>query len=491
MKRVSQQFGIAGSQGSFDFIDVDVEGDTPLFIDPVAIAQIDSDWAASCTAGIQSFFQRVLDYVVAGDRSAAEALMSYLGEDNSTHLGYSANSEGSGVGPGLARRFYDELSGSVAVQSGLISDLEDTALMIEGVREDRISDVVTNIIRGRLAEFTVDAATFYDIPLTPGISLGYEWNHQRSSWEQGEYELPVTPKGPLLLVPKSIVRRSLFFNPSEYYRHYVLEYFKARELQTAHSPLVQVLKSGEKRIKKGDVEHKYREKHYDPNKPGVEKRVNVDATQQEPALLDQYKKDKLLKNPPTSQPHAVIAEASETEVPDFQALLAAVQTLTTGLPDATHYEKAVEALLSALFYPDLINPRRQHNIHEGRKRIDLSFTNSGRLGSFFYWLAMHHPAANVVVECKNYSRPLANPEYDQIAGRFSPSRGTFGLLVYRQYEDKDAILASCRDTASDHRGFIIPLDDQDLAALVVEVQTSGSCTEIDGLLRKRFNGLVE
>ncbi|MGY2079717.1 hypothetical protein [Modestobacter sp. SYSU DS0657] len=485
--RVSQLYKLNGSQGTFEFVDVDVDGDVPLFIDPAAIAQLKSPWGDACTAAVQTFFQQVLDRVVAKDSEGAMALMDYLGEDNATHLGFSSTSRGSGVGYGLSERFFEELSTSKAVATGLVKDLEDTALLIEGVREDRISDVTTNIIRRQLIEFTQDTATYHGIPMQPGVAVGPYWDAATRQWRQQAFTLPVTQHGPLILVPKAIVRRSLFFNPSEYYRHYVLELFKYKELNNAESPLVYLLKSGQRKVNKSDVERKYRAKHQ--GDPGVEKRINVDGTQQQPDLLGKYKSDKL-KNPPTPPSHKEVADATATSTPDYGALLEAVLTLKPGPTDATKYERAVESLLAALLYPDLVNPIRQEKIHEDRKRIDISFTNAGAEGGFFYWVAMHYPAANVVAECKNYDRPIANPEFDQIAGRFSPSRGKVGLLVYRHYEDKKKVLASCHDTAADDRGFVLALDDADLEGLVDEMKTTGTCTAIGGLLHKRFKELI-
>jgi hypothetical protein len=100
---------------------------------------------------------------------------------------------------------------------------------------------------------------------------------------------------------------------------------------------------------------------------------------------------------------------------------------------------------------------------------------------------MNHPAANIVVECKNYTKPIGNPEYDQLSGRFSPSRGRVGLLVYRGYADKERVQASCQATANDDRGWILALDDDDLTKLVDEQQEDR--TESFGHLHDLFRRL--
>ena len=487
--RVSELFGLSGNQGTFDFVDVDVETDTELFIDPSTLAHMDSEWADSCTSGIQTFFQEVLDRIRSDDGPGAIDLLSHLQEDNSTHLGYSSRSQGSGVGFGLAERFFDELSTSRAVRSGLITDLEDTALLIEGVREDRISDVTTNIIRLQLVNFTNEASDFYGIPTQAGLSVPPYWDGHSKSWEQQTVSLPVGPQGPILLVPKSIVRRRLFLDPSEYYRHYVLEYFKAREIER-RSPLTYVIKSGAVRARKQKMEEEIRERHRkQSSRPGIEKRINVEGTEDEPGLLDKYKQKKRA-NPPRPLPSNELSDVTLSPPLDLNALLADVVSTPEGNDAAHAYERAVEGLLSALMYPELVNPKRQERQHGGRKIIDISYTNLGR-ENFFYWLSHHYPAAHVFAECKNYSRPIGNPEFDQLSGRFSPSRGQYGLLVYRGFVDKSAVMQSCIDTAHDSRGYMTPLDDEDLAVLVEERVATGSASLIGGLLHQRFRALID
>ncbi|MEV0545544.1 hypothetical protein AB0H98_01910 [Nocardia salmonicida] len=488
MARVSEHYGLTGDQSTFDFIDVELDSDTPLFIDPSVLASIDSAWAQSCVSAIQSYFQEVIDLIRSGKSDEARALLSRLREDNSTRLGYSSSNKGSGLGTGLADKFYSELSRSNAIKSGLISDIEDTALLVENVGEDRISDVVTNIIRRQLIEYTQQTASYYGIPLKSNVAISAYWDTRAKKWVGGLFDLPVPGGSPLLLVPKSIVRQLLLLNPGEYYRHYVLAYLQEDELNK-NSPLVQVFKKNRVRyVTKVSVEEKYRRKHRQEGRQGISKRINMDATQQNPALIAAYKEDKT-RNPPAAIGPEDLADATETPLPDLKTLLDAVVALEPGPTAADAYERAVEELLSAMLYPSLVNPVRQMKIHDGRKRIDLTYTNMGR-EDFFSWLRDNFPAATVAIECKNYSRSLANPEYDQLSGRFSPSRGWYGILVYRSYSDKDAVLRSMRDTANDDRGFMTPLDDEDLQTLVNEYKTLGSATSIGGLLHTRFMRLI-
>lgn len=44
------------------------------------------------------------------------------------------------------------------------------------------------------------------------------------------------------------------------------------------------------------------------------------------------------------------------------------------------------------------------------------------------------------------------------------------MLVCRTFKDKTLFLERCRDTAIDHRGFCIALDDDDLRLLVSDAQ---------------------
>jgi hypothetical protein len=104
-------------------------------------------------------------------------------------------------------------------------------------------------------------------------------------------------------------------------------------------------------------------------------------------------------------------------------------------------------------------------------------------------LATHYSSAHVFVECKNYGKEVGNPELDQLSSRFSPSRGQVGFLVCRSFQNKSLFLQRFIDTAKDSCGFVIPLDDEHIAALTASRQ-DGALFADWKLLREKFDALI-
>lgn len=481
-QRVSTIYKLGRSQATLDFVDVDINTDTKLFVSPRAFTLIHSEWSSACVSLIQNFFDTVLDSIKLGKHADAEALLQELREPNETHLGLSSGpSRGRALGEGSAHLVWEALSRSQAAKSGLITDLEDTVLLIEGVGVDIVSDITTNIIRSQLIAYTQEQCRQLGIPLSPGIPSGPMWDPRARQWYARTAFLPLTKKGKLLLVPKAIVRRSSQYNLQEYYRHYMLEFLIDEEKRIGSS-LVHVIKTGKNKGKKRVYKTDLIEKH------GRDKRAIIKTTLEHPNVFEKYK---LAKKDADFLPldHDEISSVERASPPDWDALLNAVKSIAPGKAGATAYEKAIEALLTALFYNDLIHPVYQHEIHDGQKRIDISYTNAARRG-FFSWLSKHYPSAYIFVECKNYGKDIANPELDQLAGRFSISRGKCGILVSRSFTDKVKFLERCRNTARDDRGYVIALDDDDLAALVEERKKDIDSKHAWHLLQRRMANLV-
>jgi hypothetical protein len=476
--RISKKFKLGISQPSLDFVDVDTRNDTKVFLSPTAISILPSEWGDACVSLIQNFFKHVLDLIKKGRHQDAEGLLLVLREPNETHLGLSkGESHGRALGKGSAKDVWRALSTSQAAKSGLLVDLEDAALMIDGINVDIISDMTTNIIRGQLIQYTQLMCAQHNIPMTEDAASGPIWDPQGKRWTSRFERLPVTEGGKLLLVPKAVVRQRPDYDAGEYYRHFLLVHMQTAELE-AGSSLVELLRNGRRRVTKRALIEKY----------GGDKTAIVRESLKHPIALRDYKNSKEAnKRPPLT--HEKIAELENAAPPNWDALLGEVISLKPGLADADKYEKAIEALFTALLYPMLTNPISQHRLHDGRKRVDITYTNMATAG-FFQWLSAHYPSAQIFVECKNYTRDLKNPELDQLSGRFSPSRGRVGILVCRKFENKQLFEASCRDTRIDDRGFIIALDDEDLAELIDQRKESALFADLP-LLRTKFQKLID
>jgi len=279
-----------------------------------------------------------------------------------------------------------------------------------------------------------------------------------------------------------MVRLNMTFDPEKYYNGYLAPLLEQEEI-AAKSNLVQTLKNGQQKVNRDDLRKKY----------PIDKLAIVDYTLAFPGALNRYRQaDTSLTAPPLD--HDSMSGVPKSDPPNFLELMEAVEAIAPGPAGATSYHRAVEALLTAIFYPSLGNIAIEAEIHQGRKRIDIRYDNIATLG-FFHWLLLNYRATTIAVECKNYKSEVGNPELDQLSGRFSPHRGQVGILTCRAMDNKDRFIRRCRDTADDHRGFIICLDDADLRALAEAAQQGRDERRrirlLFPLLRERFGHLID
>lgn len=474
--RVSSFFSLERDQGTLDFVDVPIGNDVNVFLDPSRLRSMQGKWAAECVSLLQAYFESVLTHLQVGNDTSGISLLSALVERNEFHLGMSSGlADGRAFGPGYAEKVWLALQRSKARTTGLLRDLEDTSLFIDGIGADRISDAVCNILRGPLIRYTQEMCVYYGIPLTSNVPSGPIWNIQTEAWEDAFVSLPMTPFGRLILVPKLAVRHKIQYDSKKYYTHYLLPAMEFSE-RAANTALVRTLKNGARKVDKKALRKKY----------GADKMAIVDQTIRHPTALDDFRRSAVENSRPLS--HETLASVENIVIPRYEALLQAVLAVPPGKDGASAYENAIEKFLSAILYPSLCYPRKQDEIHDGRKRIDITYVNSPT-GGFFHWLSLHYASANIFVECKNYGREVGNPEIDQLAGRFSPSRGQVGILVCRSVENEALLQQRCADTARDQRGYIIFLTDRDLE-IVKRDYINDSGAESYPLLREKFRRLL-
>jgi len=478
--RVSTHFGLAAAQPFLDFVDVDLVGDVPLFVDPTALLYRHDRWARHCVGLIQDFFQHVLRLIDAGDHRRAVSLLSALGEPNETHLGFSkGKARGHGIGAISAEWLWNSLKSSEAVRTGLLEHLEDTILMVEGIGADLVSDIATNLIRAPLIEYTEQQTNEWSIPQIPNVNPGPLWDPASKTWFHRYATMPIGPSGPFLLVPKTLVRRKVEYDYDEYYTYYILPMLEDAELRSG-SPLVQVLRAGP-RVYHKDLVEKY----------GRGKSVVVEQTRKHPEVIERYRRDKrgAIRVRRPALDHIEMAELAGGDLPDWKRLVEDIRSIPKGNPDARAYHEAAMRLLSALCVPPLTSPTKEQKMHDGRKRIDVTFVNAATSG-FFHWIGQHFAASMIFVECKNFGGEIGNPELDQMIGRFSPSRGKVGMIVCRDLADADTFQRRCRDAHADDHGLIVALTDNDLGRLADAAAGLGSARIEFPLLYEKYKALL-
>ena len=369
--------------------------------------------------------------------------------------------------------------------------------MIERIATDRISDITTNVIRGPLIAFTQEMSEIYPKIKTERVPAGLIWDDENHEWLADEREELPTPEGePLLLVPKSTLRARLDFDPGDYYGHAV-NWLRHWELGRANSELIEVLKNGRLRVTKKSVTAKYRRKYgrelnIRPDEPLPRKNFSTRATLEHPEILESFRKE---KDHPAQRPapptYSDIAKLTAGPEPDLRDLLSKVTELPRGKQSANAYHAAVKDLLDVLFWPELQLGRAEVHVQGGRKRIDIRYVNTREGGGFFAWVSEHYGAApHITVECKNYKGDPANPELDQLIGRFTNLNGKVGVLTTRGFVNKELFVKRCSDAAKGSQGFVLPLDDDDLETLV-EARISDDREAFKAFLFERFHEVID
>lgn len=460
---LSQALGLNSSQPLLDFVDIDLDLDFALYIDPAGFVDPRDEFAQACQDELRDFFEAVLAAIVRGDVAKGAELLEGLREPNETHLGISQGPPaGRGIGKIQAQQVLDSLVASPAAKTGMLSDLTDTALFIEGIGADKVSDMTTNIIRRHLIAYTQQQFEFLGIKIPDLVPAGLIWDTGGGGWIKDHFDhIPVIDDHKILLVPKRYVRwKGIMQNAAaHYYDKFVVNYIRDEQLRTDGN-LVDVIRT-KKGIRK--VLTKKKVKRNFPLTKDFLARFSADH----PAEFAKFKT--AVKRVAPIGVRTIIESngARFNEAAFDQGLVAALAAIPTGRRHATTYHHLITGILTYLFYPHLISPALELEIDEGRKRIDISFLNSAEFGFFkdrkddAFTLSRE-----VIVECKNYEDDIANPEIDQLNGRFDPRRGRFGFIICRTIQDQQRVVNRCRDVFRAQRGLILVLADADIAALL-------------------------
>lgn len=221
MARITEQYGI---DGDVPFVNIHVERDNRVFVDPSAIRNDHSSRGRAAYGQLMTMFGQVVEAARSSnpaDHAVGRQLLRHLHEPNETRLGMSTYGlRGRGFGDELSTQFWDELHTNPACQHAVLNRLEDTRVFVDYVGDDRISDMTTRIVFNVLADFTAEMMETYPTLRAGATTAESDVWSNNSGWQSRSFELPHIAGKQLLLVPRNWVYWRTLMEPVQFYNRF-------------------------------------------------------------------------------------------------------------------------------------------------------------------------------------------------------------------------------------------------------------------------------
>lgn len=476
--KISEIFNLNKTQSQLDFVDIDVDKDIPLFIDSNLIRKCSDEFYVSMQDTMDSFFDYLIGLLAEEYYDKARLLCTHLSEVNETHLGVSkGKSRGKGVGPINSEKIFNALIENQAIKERVLENVEDLRVLIRGFDKDLLSDMLTNILKEHLIRYTQSQCELHNIPLTQDVPSGFFWDSQLCRWDNKFTTRLIINDKPILLIPKRIVSYCLLTSSSKYRQHFVLNFLQEENIINKTSLVRKKKKTNELFVYKKDI-IKTEQK--------MDKEYLTQFTIKHPEILKKFKEYNLKTSKVLSG-----NIFDNIKIDDIcSILLEQLNNIKTGSKHASDYHNLMIGILELLSYPSLSNPKKETNINDGRKRIDITYANCSSEGFFnWVWEKAQVICPSVFVECKNYSTDISNPELDQMIGRFSPRRGKLGIIACRSFDDEELFIKRCIDSFKDDHGLILPISDKDIIACLCEKDNCS--TKFESILFEKARRIID
>ena len=395
------------SQFDVDFVIPRIGVDLPLGIDPFLLFKSRDPTLSTLHNSVLKAFNTAILALRKGDRSTAEYLFDFP-EVTEIGLGYTKKGKrGSGVGSYLAQLIIETLTDSPAFIERGVRHIEEMQLVSVGIEADRTSDIVANLIKQFLIDYTQKQCAIWEIPLQNGVPVNHIFDLEQFVWHDSYVDLPISPvdKTPIILVPRRIVRALPWINYNDFFRMEFSAYLRAKRV-------------------KGKFTRK-------KDKTVFRKEQVVSITRSEVERIDRYVN---VKEETASQAQPDNNYLNDDEIcPEAKRLQTKLQTIAPGTTQSSEYQRAILEILNYLFNPQLIDGEIEVRTVDGTERRDIIFTNDSD-ESFWTYIRQEHSGFLVMFETKNTSG-LEPAHYNQTATYLGERLGRLGFIVTRNPEN--------------------------------------------------------
>lgn len=213
-----------------EFFDIPLVEDVQAFIDPFLIANNRKvPFFDGLYRQTTAFFKNLNEtFIMPNDRKNGLNFLSFLHEPNEYHLGYSDVNKGKAISGGRAEDIYNALRNNRFARKSvsITNEAHNVLLLVDGIGQDIMSDVIANVCRNRFAEFTEQQCRKHSIP-TSKIEFHY-YDMVAKKWESQNFSLPTYLGKPIILIPKKIGAGHRAY--SNLYNYFIAKNYLAREI---------------------------------------------------------------------------------------------------------------------------------------------------------------------------------------------------------------------------------------------------------------------
>ncbi|HKZ39409.1 MAG TPA: hypothetical protein VJ044_00515, partial [Candidatus Hodarchaeales archaeon] len=417
--RLNDFYDLPFSQEQVSFAIPLLDEDLPLYVDPFLLWKSPSQQDNSLHAQIIISFNHLGTLFLKGRQDEAVSLLIKLSECDEVGLGNSMSRIGLKIGPQTAIDILSLFQDIPQVQKSGFTHFEEVQLLIEGVAQDRISDIACSLLMSFLVDYTIDECKRWSIPTAKSQVNIY--NCKSNQFVSEAVDLPVNPdtKQPVVLVPKRWLRFVAWINFSDFQEHYFAKHADAERFRDRVAIL-----------------------DYNRHNYGI---VQAYVATREGARND-------CSNDPLFRPIPAVSMKRKTQ---------ALSALKTGKTDNAdkEYEGLMAPMLASAMYPELDFAAAQSRTVSNVLIRDLIFYNN-RACDITIDLHKLYESRQIVMEMKNVA-VLNNDHIDQLNRYMKEEFGRFGVILTRNPAPK-AVYKNTIDLWSGQRRCILVLIDEDI-----------------------------
>lgn len=227
--------------------------DNEVFLDPLKIIKLKVPLSSRTEENIISYFNTFFEAVKRNDVVTVREIGNNLHEINAARTGYGRGKYPSGRGF-CVNDLIEIYNNAQELNEITLEDFYDVFALTPNVGNDKISDLVINLIYDDLLDFTFNICVKYNVPFTEKEKVIFVWNSEQCKWFSHKRRIVLINDKELIFIPKGCLVKRETISFYEIYNGAVKTYYGENFIKYN---LIKVAKNGEKSFSVGKFNKEY------------------------------------------------------------------------------------------------------------------------------------------------------------------------------------------------------------------------------------------